>query len=333
MKSPKAAPPPDPAATAAAQGGMNRDTAISQQMINMVDQTGPEGSIKYGRAGDESYIDSTGKTITTPRFTQTTSLSDAQKGIYDTNQQTQQNIATIGRDQSARIGGILGKPVNLSNEATEARLMDLGRRRLDPQFARDEETTRTRLANMGLNQGSAAWDAEMGSMGQRKNDAINQLLLTGRGMATQEALTERNQPINEITALMSGSQVSMPHQNNTPQANVAGVDYAGMVQNQHAAQVEQQKMKNANNNALMGGLFSLAGTLGSAAMGKPSDRRLKSNIHRLFTRADGLGWYEYNIFGRRECGVMADEVKAIYPHAVSVHPAGFDTVDYARLAA
>lgn len=328
MKTPAAPPAPDPYATAAAQGGMNRDTAQAQQITNMVDQVGPDGSIKYGRTGEESYVDSTGKTVTIPRYTQTTQLSEAQQGIYNTGQQTEQNLANIGRDQSAKIGGILGTNVNLNNEATEARLMELGRKRLDPQFARDEETLRTRLANSGIRQGSAAWDAEMGNFGQRKNDAMNQLALSGRAQAVQEALTERNQPLNEISALMSGSQVSMPTQNNTPQSQVAGVDYSGMVRDNYNAQMQQWQNKNANQQAMMGGLFKLGGTLGAAAI---SDRRLKSNIVKLHDRPDGLGWYEYDIGGERQQGVMADEVRKVYPDAVQTTANGFDIVDYARI--
>ena len=267
MRQPKAPAAPDPAATAAAQSGMNRDTALTQQQINMIDQVGPDGSIRYNKIGDSTMVDSAGRTVVTPRYEQETKLSAAQQGIYDTGQQTEQNIATIGRDQSARIGELLGKPVNLNNEATEARLMELGRKRLDPQFARDEETVRTRLANSGIRQGSAAWDAEMGNFGQRKNDAMNQLLLSGRGQAVQEALTERNQPINEITALMSGSQVNMPSQNSTPQSQVAGVDYSGMVRDNYNAQMQQWNARNQQNQAMMGGLFGLGGS-GAQAFGR-----------------------------------------------------------------
>jgi hypothetical protein len=153
----------------------------------------------------------------------------------------------------------LDRPVDLNNDATEARLMELGTKRLNPQFARDEDSMRTRLINQGIRQGSDAWNTEMDDFGQRKNDAMNQLLLSGRGQAIQEQLTERNQPLNEITALMSGSQVSQPNFVNGPQTSVAGTDYAGMVKNNYDAQVAQQQMKNANQQAMMGGLFGLAG--------------------------------------------------------------------------
>lgn len=331
MKTPAAPAAPDPLKTAAAQTGMNRDTAVSQQITNMVNQKNADGSsISYDRSGEESYVDSTGKTITQPRFTQTSAFSAPQQEIFNIGQDTEKNIATIGRDQSGRIGDLLGTPLKLGNEATESRLMELGRKRLDPQFARDEETLRTRMANSGITQGSQAWNAEMGRMGETRNDAMNQLLLSGRQQANQEIMSERNQPINEITALMSGSQVSNPQQNNTPTANVAGVDYTGLVRDNYNAQVAQQQMKNANNQAMMGGLFKLAGTLGSAAI---SDRRLKSNIIQIGKHESGLPLYSYKVLGRPDVGVMAQEAFVKFPDAVAMHPTGWLMVDYERLAA
>lgn len=63
----------------------------------------------------------------------------------------------------------------------------------------------------------------------------------------------------------------------------------------------------------------------------PSDRRLKSNIRRVGTHRLGIGIYEYDILGRRERGVMADEVERVRPEAVSTHPFGIKMVDYSRL--
>lgn len=62
-----------------------------------------------------------------------------------------------------------------------------------------------------------------------------------------------------------------------------------------------------------------------------SDRRLKSNVVRVATHPLGIGIYEYDIFGRREMGVMADEVLAFRPEAVARHESGYLMVDYGRL--
>lgn len=316
-------------ATAQAQSGMNRDTAQTQQITNMTDQITPDGSLKYSRTGEESFVDSSGRTVTIPRFTATQSLSPQQQAIYDINKSTEKNIAQIGNDQSNRIGGILGSPVNINNDAVESRLMELGTRRLNPQFARDEEALKTSLVNRGIQEGSAAWNAELGRFGEQKNDALTKLLLSGRGQAVQEALTERNQPINEITAILNGSQVSQPNFINTPNASVAGVDYSGLVRDDYNARMQAWKAKSDANNAMMGGLFGLAGTVGSAGI-KYSDRRLKSNIMQVGQLANGLNVYRYTIFGRTETGLMADEVRALRPDAVQRQSNGFDMVDYSK---
>lgn len=316
---------------------MNQNTATTQQLLNMTNQVTPDGTLTYNQTGTNSFVGADGKTYSVPQFTATQALSPTQQAIKDLTDKTKTNIGQIGVDQSAKIGSLLGTNLKLGNEATESRLFDLGSRRLDPMFARNEDALRTRLANSGIQPGSAAWNAEMTQFGQSRNDAYDQLLLTGRGQANQEMLTERNQPINEISALMSGSQVSQPSFANTPNTQVAGVDYAGMVNNNYNAQMQQYQAKLGQQNAMMGGLFGLGGTLGGAAMkyGLPmmamSDRRLKSDIERIGTTVYGLPLYEYTIFGERQRGVMADEVREVMPEAVIRLPNGYDAVNYSML--
>lgn len=330
MDSPSPPPAPDPVATAAAQGNMNQNTATTQQLLNMTNQVTPDGSLTYTQTGNNTFTGADGKTYTVPQFTATQTLSPTGQKLYDLTQQSKLNLGNAGVTASQKIGDILGTNVNLSNDAVEARLMDLGTRRLTPQFERDDAAMRTSLINSGIRPGSDAWNAEMTRLSQNKNDALNQLLLSGHSTAVNDILTERNQPLNEITALMSGSQVGNPNFTNTPQTQVGGVDYAGMVQNQYNAQNQQYQTKVNQNNALMGGLFGLAGSGAKAAM-MFSDRRLKSDIKRVGTTAHSLPLYEYTIFGRRERGVMADEVERVMPEAVVDHPSGFKMVDYNML--
>lgn len=314
---------------------MNQNTATTQQLLNMTNQVTPYGSLTYNQTGTNTFTGADGKTYNIPQFTATQTLSPTEQNLLDLSNKTRTNIGQIGVDQSAKIGGILGTNVKLGNEATEARLMELGTARLNPQFARDDEALRTRLANSGIRQGSDAWNAEMQRAGQTKNDAINQLLLTGRAQANQELLTERNQPLNEISALMSGSQVSQPSFTNTPQTSVAGVDYAGMVRDKYNSQMDAYKTQVGQQNAMMGGMFGLAGTLGGSAMKYApmmwSDRRLKSDIERVGTTNYGLPLYEYTINGERQRGVMADEVLQVMPDAVVLQPNGFYKVNYRML--
>lgn len=247
VSTPKA---PDPAKTAEAQSGMNRDTAQTQQLTNMINQTGPDGSLTYNQTGWNSFVDSTGKTVNIPKFTATTTLSPQQQAIKAQTDAASLNLGTIANDQSAFLKDYLGKPIDLNNEEVESRLYDLGSKRLDPGFARQEEALRTRLANQGVQEGSEAWKAAFDNFSSGKSDAYNSLLLNGRQQAVQEALTERNQPLNEIIGLLSGSQVQTPQFVSTPQTNVAGVDYAGLVSDKYKADTAAAQSK-------MGGLFGL----------------------------------------------------------------------------
>lgn len=316
VSTPKA---PDPQATAQAQAGMNRDTAITQSQLNMVNQQGPYGSLTYNQTGTSKFKDSNGNWIETPTYTATTSLSPEQQAILDQTQKANLNLGTIANERSAFLKDYLAQPFDV-NASTEAKINELGSSRLDPRFAREQEALRTQLINSGIRPGSAAYSAAMNDFGQTKNDAYNQLALTGRQQAFQEASYERAQPLNEISALLSGAQVTQPQFVSTPQSNVAGVDYTGLVNNQYNQQV-------ASSNAAMGGLFGLLGT-GLTAGIKYSDRRLKSSITRVGTLDNGLPVYLYEINGTIELGVMADEVEAVIPNAVHIAENGFKMVDY-----
>jgi hypothetical protein len=104
--------------------------------------------------------------------------------------------------------------------------------------------------------------------------------------------------------------------------------------------------QNANYNARMaqqGGLMSGLFSLGSAGLGaygaigaaraQPSDRRLKRDIKRVGTMANGLPVYEYRyVWGRkRHTGVMAQDVLKAGIDAVVRHWTGFLMVDYGKL--
>lgn len=329
MGKPKAPTPPDPRETAGAQTATNIGTAIANGTMGLVDQVTPDGSLTHTRNGYETWRDpNTGRTYRLPRYTATQTLSEEGQRLKSVNDAANMNLATLARDQSARLGSLLGQPVNLSNDAVEGRLMELGRARLDPALDRRRESLRSSLSAQGIKEGSTAFDRAMSRNAEGENDAYNQLLLTGRGQAVQEAMLERNQPINEITALMSGSQVQQPQFANVSGPQMAGVDVAGLINDNYNARLNNYNQQMASRNSLLGGLFGLGA---NAIM--YSDRRLKTNVRRLGVRPDGLGVYAYNYIwgGPERVGVMADEVERIYPDAV-MEIAGFKAIDYGRIA-
>lgn len=324
MKAPKY---PDPAETAKAQAGYNLDTAVSSQFLNMVDSSNPWGDVDYTQNGSVRYRSSDGSWVDIPTFEQTTTFSPEQQAIFDASQSAQGNLANIANEQSERIQQILSDPFQFDNQDAANWAYDLGANRLDPRFAREEEALRARLTNQGIREGTAAWDSAMTRLGESKNDAYNQLTLTGRGQAFSEALASRNQPVNELTALLTGSQVSNPASMSgpTPQTGVGGVDYSGLVGDKYNADMNAYGAK-------MGGLFGL---LGAGAQGAfmLSDARAKEDIRRIGETDDGLPIYSFSYLGddKKQMGVVAQEVDKLQPEASGPTLFGLRTVDYSKV--
>ena len=61
------------------------------------------------------------------------------------------------------------------------------------------------------------------------------------------AMQNRNQPINEISALLSGSQVTPPQFQTSAPPQIPTVDYAGLVNDHYAQEMQRYQVKQANN--------------------------------------------------------------------------------------
>lgn len=317
-KQPKA---PDPAQTAAAQGQWNSFTAQQQQAMNMTNQNSPWGSLTYDQTGSQTIIDPNGKPVNVPRYTANTTLTPEQQAIYDQSQAAELNLATIANEQSGRVGEILNNPFEFNNSDAEQWAYDLASPRILQQQGKNESALRSQLIASGIRPGTANWDSEMSRLTNANTDQLNQLALTGRGQAFSEQLAQRNQPLNEIIGLMSGTQIQNPNSTfaQTPQSQVAGVDYSGLVQNKYNADMQAY---NAKTGAL-GGLFG-------AGLSLFSDARLKTNVVRIGATDAGQPIYSYQYIwgGPTHIGVMAQESPQ---DAVSMHESGFMMVDYSRV--
>lgn len=352
MKAPSA---PDPKKTADAQAQMNKETAIANYGLNATNQVTPQGSLTYQQIG--TWSDGT------PRYQATQSYSPEQQKIYDQSTQLQQQLGNIANQQASAIGAHLSKPLDMSGipkggdasmvkpvdfSADRQKVEDALMGRLNPQLDRDRASLEADLLAKGVRVGSEAYDNAMQNFGQQSNDARTAAILAGgqeqsrladlayrdqqalfnnqnaqRAQALNEVYAARNQPINEISALMSGAQVTNPNFVSTPGSNIANTDYAGLVNQKYQSDM-------ANYQSKMGGLFGLGGALIGAL--PTSDRRLKTDIKRVGTLDNGLAVYSYRYVsgGPTQIGVMADEVEQIMPDAVFLHDDGFRRVNYAR---
>lgn len=249
----KAPAPPDPMQTAAAQTSTNIGSAIANNNMTLIDQFTPDGSLTYNQTGTYQYKDPyTGETYDIPRWAATTQLSPEQQAIQDQNRGAQLNLSSLANERSDFLRGYL-PTTEAATDQIDSKLYDLASKRLDPRFSQQEEALRTRLVNQGIAPGSEAYNREMTLNSQAKNDAYNQLLLNGRA----QAMSEVNAPINQITALLSGSQVSSPNvQMQSPQG-AATTDVAGLINQNYNQKLSAWQTNQAQKQQLLGGLFGL----------------------------------------------------------------------------
>lgn len=261
---------PNYKALAEQQAQAQLDAIRAQTAANRVNQYTPYGNLEFATSGKDSYGNDLWKA--------NLNLSPEQKQILD-----QQNQVSIG------LGGSMNKSLdylnnNLSNPFDTSRLpaeqinagqtvQDAIMSRLNPQFDRMQQQQDAKLANQGIAQGTEAYRNAQTDLGNQRNDAYIQAALQGmntgqqaRQQALQEQMTLRNEPLNTLNALRSGSQVQNPNfVNPALQGATQGVDYMGAGQNQFNAGMNAYNARQAGANNFMGGLMGLGGAALSGA--------------------------------------------------------------------
>jgi len=339
----KPSPPPAPDYKGAAkeQGAANIEAAIAQGHINNPNVVSPYGTQTTTWQGND------------PTLTQ--AFSPSQQALYDQQVKSQQLLGGLGNQGINAAQGVIGNKVDYSgtpampgsSEAIRQQVYDAMMQRPNEDIAVQRDNANSQLTAAGIPKDSLAYQNAMRQIDRQQNDARNQAVLSGgveaqrnygmdiqsRQQGLNEYNAQRSIPLNEITALMSGSQVSNPFQMpgyaQNAQVAPAPTYAATNAQGQYATDIFNQQAAQQGN--LQSGLFGLGG---SALMGGGmalSDRRLKSNIVRIGTHPLGIGIYDYDLAGQRTRGVMADEVRTVRPEAVSRHADGYDRVDYGRL--
>jgi hypothetical protein len=262
------------------QSNSNIATAAANSYLNAINQYTPQGNVIWKQVGTRKMGDGS---VEIPEWQVHTQLSPQQQKIFNAQEGATLGASELARDYTSRIrdatktpfsfDGMPAAPVYDENARIAARDRIMARNQ--PLMDRDRTDLEARLRNQGLVAGSDAWnnayddftrgqnDFRLGADIQAGGEAARIFGLQGdmRSRAIQEALLKRNQPINEVTALLgTGPGVQMPTFQNTQQQPVAPTDtitpqmmaYQGQMQNWQAGQ-------NANN-ALMGSIFGLAGS-------------------------------------------------------------------------
>ena len=195
------------------------------------------------------------------------------------------------------------------------------------QQAFQEAQARAAFANQAQqgNYSQQAMDAQFYNSAAAQTQQRQQQMIAAQDAARQQWLQEqyaqRNQPINEVTSLMSGSQVQNPNFVNTNKSNIPTTDIAGLINTNFSQQLSNYQQSSQNFNSLMGGIFGMAGGL------MKSDRKAKENIHRIGTvfaasseEKKKLPIYRYSYkddpSSTRHVGPMAQDVEKVDPGAV-----------------
>lgn len=151
-----------------------------------------------------------------------------------------QAILAGGQEQS-RLVGLEAQRAGFENQAQ--------------QQAHDQAARHAAFANQAQQQ---QFGQNMAIQDRRDRDRQNSL---------QEQIALRNQPINEIGALLGTGQVTQPSFVNTPGANIPTVDYAGLVSNNYNQQMNQYNQQLQSRSSLFGNLIGAGGLLGAAGIG------------------------------------------------------------------
>ena len=355
---PSAPAAPDPYATAAAQAASNKETAVAQSLLNQVNEYTPYGQSVYTKRGEP--VDGI------QQFDRTTTLDPAQQAIVDQQTAISGQLNELAGDQITRVGDSLTNPYSYEG-MPDAPVADATARqqtidainsqyasRLDPRFADAQTALETQLANQGIGVGSDAYTKAMESQNRSRNDAYQSAMnaaITGggaeqsrlfglQGNARERAIQEyeriRNAPLNEVAALMSGTQINNPTFSAIPQTGVSPTDLTGAINTAYQGNVNNYATQVGANNAATGGLFGLAGAVGGGLAGnaglfKPSDRRIKKNIKKVGKLDNGLDVYSYQYKwgGPQQIGLMAQDVEKVNPKAVQEFN-GIKAVNYSE---
>lgn len=317
---------PNPFMDAMLQGNLNSQSAIEQNMLNDVNQITPYGSVQYKQTGSTQVPGMFGSQWI-PQMTATTSLSPELQKLVDTNIGNNQGVANA---ESGLIKGVLNnysKPLDLGWSSNAAQLGGVAANQVQPMINQQDQALQDRLYASGNMPGSANYNYANTQQGLQDSNTMNNLFLQGQGQAAQQQLAEYNQPLNALTALETGSQVSQPGVGQlapTSQASIQSPNY--MADNMA---LYQQQSTNANaQNGMLGSLLGSLGGMGGGLLGRgilSSDRNDKTDIQKLDPgdMEHGIApTYAYRYKGDpantpKVVGPMAQDIEKIDPSAVS----------------
>ncbi len=288
MSKPNSPTPPDPTATAAAQGASNLNTATAQAGLNNVNQFTPYGSTTFDQTGTFTTPDGT----TIPRFTQNVSLSPLGQTILTGTQGVQADLIPAEQKLAAQANQASTTPLDFKNtpfastlaegpqlldQNTTNALYQQQKSFLDPQWNLQGKQLEDQLARQGIPVGSEAYNSAQQQLQNGRTQAYqsaqDSAIGAGSGAASnlfnmamqgqqqnigQQQLAQSN-PLSMLQS-MFGATPPSPTQPITapPQTGVSPTNVIGA--NQLSSEAAQSNFQNqtASSNATFGGLASIA---------------------------------------------------------------------------
>lgn len=277
MCAPSPPPSPDYAGAAKEQGIANVETARVQGQINNPNVVSPYGTQTTTWTGDQ------------PTLTQ--QFSPEQQALYDQQNQAKGLMGGLGIQGAQALQGVVGKPVDFSGGPARPdpyqinqNVVNAMMQRPMADYGRNKDQLMSDLSAAGIPVGSKAYNSQRELLDRGLTDAQTQAGLAGiqagntwfnqgqaaRGAANTEYLAQRQTPLNEITALLSGSQVQNPftmpgYAQNT---QVQGTPLFSATQQQGNWNADMYNAEAAQAGNLQSGLFGLgsSGIMAGAMM-------------------------------------------------------------------
>lgn len=337
-------PPPDYRGAAEEQAESSRKATNQQMYFNRPDVNTPFGGESWSYTPVTDPV--SGEEYTTAQ--QTSYLTPMAQDALTSQLGVQAARSGFAEDMLGRVeGGYTDDPnydqfgdyVGLSGDPNEMRESAYGRMQslYAPQREADRSRLETQLANQGIPRGSEAWenamrssgDAEMrqdlqmmqGSMGEAQGQLGMETTAANyannlRQMQIAEMLQERQTPLNELNALLTGQQVNAPQM---PGFQAAGraetTQYADAAAKQGQYEMDIFNAEQASKDALTSGLMSMGGSAMSMGM---CDVRMKRDLEHIGYYDDGIPQYLFRYIFSDEwfVGPVAQEVELTRPDLV-----------------
>jgi len=255
---------PDYTGAAQATASGNLDAARAATAANRVNQVTPYGTLQYSVTGQDPYGN--------PTWTSTSALSPDQQALYDYDIASSKGLGQLQSKGLSYVSNMLDKPFDTSGLPSTGinageQMSESIMRRLQPTLAMEQKQFDTNMANQGIPLGSEAYQNAKRMFDERQNDRLVSSIIQGtqtglqaRGQGFSEQAYQRNEPINTLNAVRSGSQVTNPNSffvSAPQQATTAGADYLGAAGMTGNAAIAAANAENAQRNAMIQGLFSI----------------------------------------------------------------------------